>query len=254
MYTMIRYIMLTASRDLLFTGLLLGLMVTTGLSAILGSTAMLEKQAMTLCFAAASARLVLIIGLSVFTCFHLRHSFEQKEMDVLLSRPLSRPQIMLAYWLGLSAVASLLVVAAALIVSFLHGYDVQGFILWALSLLLEVWIVIALALFAGFTLRSAVSSVMVTLGFYVLGRMMAFFLLTLENPTILVNLRVSQWVEGLLTGLAIIIPRLDLFAQTDWLVYGVTHSTDVVLMMAQSACFIPLLLVAAVIDFLRKEF
>jgi hypothetical protein len=254
MLTTIRYIMLTASRDMLFIGVMLGMLLTTALSALLGSTAMLEGNAMTLSFAASSARITLVLGIAVFVCFHLRQSFENKEIDVLLSRPVSRPAIMLAYWLGFSLVASLLVVAAMLILSFLKGYQLEGFFLWSLTLLLEGWLLVALSLFAGFTLRSAVSSVLVTLGFYVLGRMMAFFLLTLDNPVAFIHIELSPWLKGLMAGLAMIIPRLDLFAQSEWLVYGIQHPQEIHLILWQVACFVPLLLLAAIIDFLRKEF
>lgn len=254
MYTTIRYILLTASRDLLFLGLLLGVVIAVGLSMVLGSTAMLEKEAMTLSFASAAARLMLVVGITVFICFHLRQAFEHKEIDVLLSRPLSRAQIMLAYWMGFSCVAFFLVLASATIISLLPAFNVQGYFAWAGTLLLESFLVVALALFASFTLRSAVASVMVTLGFYVLGRMMAFFLLTLNNPSMIINVEISQFTKGLLTGISMIIPRLDLFAQSDWLVYGLQHPQDLQLALMQVVVYIPLLLSAATIDFLRKEF
>ncbi len=254
MITTIRYILLTAFRDMLFMGLLLGVMITTGLSAVLGSTAMLEKAAMTLSFSAASARIVLMMGLTVFVCFHIRTAFEQKEIDVLLSRPLSRFRIMLAYWLGFSLVAFLLVLASVVVISFLPMLQPQGFIAWAVSVLLESWLVVALALFASFTLRSAVSSVLATLGFYVLGRMMAFFLVTLNSHLMLGNPLISQSVKGLLAGISLVIPRLDLFGQSDWMVYGILHPEDLTLALMQIVVYIPLLLMAATVDFLKKDF
>jgi hypothetical protein len=254
MLTTIRYILLTASRDFLFLGLLIGVMLATALSSVLGSTALIENQAMTLSFASASARIVLVLGIMIFVCFHLRQAFEQKEIDVLLSRPLSRFQIMLSYWLGFSLVAFLLVLASVVVISFLPLASKMGFVFWALSLLLESLLVVALAMFAAFTLRSAVSSVLASLGFYVLGRMMAFFLVTLESKLALGNAVVNAGAKGLLMGISLIMPRLDLFGQSDWLVYGIQHPQDLKLAFIQMAVFIPLLLFAATVDFLRKEF
>ena len=254
MLTTIRYILLTASRDFLFLGLLIGVMLATALSSVLGSTALIENQAMTLSFASASARIVLVLGIMIFVCFHLRQAFEQKEIDVLLSRPLSRFQIMLSYWLGFSLVAFLLVLASVVVSSFLPLASKMGFVFWALSLLLESLLVVALAMFAAFTLRSAVSSVLASLGFYVLGRMMAFFLVTLESKLALGNAVVNAGAKGLLMGISLIMPRLDLFGQSDWLVYGIQHPQDLKLAFIQMAVFIPLLLFAATVDFLRKEF
>jgi ABC-type Na+ efflux pump permease subunit len=195
-----------------------------------------------------------MVGLVVFVCFHLRHAFEQKEMDVLLSRPLSRPQIMLAYWLGFSAVAFLLVLTAVMLLSFLPLPNPTGFAVWGVSLLLESWLVVALAMFAAFTLQSAVSAVLAALGFYVLGRMMAFFLLVVKSKLAIGSLWVSQIVKGLLAGISLVMPRLDLFSQSDWLIYGITHSQELMLAGIQALVFIPLLLAASTLDFLRKEF
>lgn len=54
--------------------------------------------------------------------------------------------------------------------------------------------------------------------------------------------------------LAIFVPRLDFFAKTEWLVYGMENSHELRLLLLQAAIFIPLLLVAAIIDFRKKQF
>ena len=84
MLTNIRYITLTAFRDLLFFGLLAAIVLAGVLSATLGSTAMVETEAMTVTYSAASARIILMIGLIVFISFHVRHAFDQKEIDKLI--------------------------------------------------------------------------------------------------------------------------------------------------------------------------
>ena len=90
MFSNIRYVLLTATRDRLFIGLLVGILVAAYISSVLGSTAMLEPEQMTLSFTAASARVIIMIGIIVFIGFHMRNAFDAKEIDVLLSRPISR--------------------------------------------------------------------------------------------------------------------------------------------------------------------
>jgi hypothetical protein len=51
-----------------------------------------------------------------------------------------------------------------------------------------------------------------------------------------------------------VIPRLDFFAKTEWLVYGITDSAEIVQYMLQALVFIILLLAVAIYDFQRKEF
>ena len=254
MLTNLRYILLTALRDKLFIGLLTGVLVATGISAMLGSTAMVENEAMTLSFTAESARTILMLGLTVFVCFHVRQAFDQREIDVLLSRPISRPQVLLSFWLGFSFVAFLLTLSTAALVSCLPMLSRSGFLTWTASLIIESLLVVAIGLFASFTLRSAVSSVMSTLGIYTLGRMMGFFIASSESRLLFHENWINVTLQMILKAVAIIMPRLDLFSQSDWLVYGVLHHKEFEWAMLQSLIFIPLLLLAAIIDFLRKQF
>lgn len=250
----IRYILLTALRDRLFLALLLGILAATWISRVLGGTALVETQEMSLAFGAVSSRLILMIGLVVFLCFHVRHAFDTKEIDVFLSRPVSRARLVLAYWLGFAFVGLLLVLPTCAIIAQMGLVNRAGFFIWGLSLIMEAGLVVAIALFASFTLKSAVASVMASLGFYVLSRMMAFFLITTESAFV----ARAEWQGAILTyalkTIAVVIPRLDLFSKTEWLVYGAHATTDLMLFAAQAFIFIPLLLLATMLDFQRRQF
>lgn len=254
MKTNIRYILLTALRDWLFVGLLFGVAVAAAISSSMGDMAMVEPEQLRLTYAAASARLVLVVGMIVFVCFHVRNAFDTREIDVFLSRPISRPSLVLSYWLGFSVVSLLLVVPSIGIVYWVGALDQQGFGIWALSLTLEILLVVAIALFSAFTLKSAVSSVMASLGFYVLSRMMGFFIATSNSSLLFRSSELNQMSEFVMKTLAIFVPRLDFFAKTEWLVYGLDSDGELYRLLIQAAIFIPLLLAAAVIDFRRKQF
>lgn len=254
MKTNIRYILLTALRDWLFAGLLFGVVVASVISGLMGDMAMVEPEQLKLTYAAASSRLVLVVGLVVFVCFHVRSAFDTREIDVFLSRPISRPNLVISYWLGFSVVALLLTLPSIGIVFWVGALDMKGFGIWALSLVLEMLMVVAAALFAAFTLRSAVSSVMATLGFYVLSRMMGFFIATSKSSLLFRDAGLNQFSEMAMQVLAIFVPRLDFFAKTEWLVYGVENMADIRLMVLQAVIIVPLLLMAAIIDFRNKQF
>lgn len=93
MFSNIRYVLLTATRDRLFIGLLIGIIGAAYISSVLGSTAMLESEHMTLSFTAAAARVIIMVGIIVFIGFHMRNAFDAREIDVLLSRPISRTSV-----------------------------------------------------------------------------------------------------------------------------------------------------------------
>lgn len=253
MLTNIRYILITALRDWLFIGLLAGIMLATGISATLGSTAFIEKQEMTLAFASGSSRLILIVGLIVFVCFHIRNAFDTKEIDVIMSRPISRSNLVIAYWLGFAFVAFLLTVPVVGLMGLIGVVNWQGFIGWGVSLLLETFLVVALALFSAFTLKSAVTSVIATMGFYVLSRMMAFFVVTSQSGMVGGEFK-YMILRYMLSAISTMVPRLDLFAKSEWLIYGFNSSQDWMVFVVQVAIFVPLLVIASIADFRRKQF
>lgn len=244
MITNIRYILLTALRDWLFVALMLGALACSLLAHMLGSTALAETQEMALSYSSASSRVVMLVGLIVFACFHIRNAFETREIDMFLARPITRVSLVCSYWLGFAVVSLLLVLPAIGVVALQGLMDKQGFLLWALSLLAECWLVVALALFASFTLKSAVTSVLASMGLYVLGRMMGFFVTVAPAAT----------GEPLVKTIAVIVPRFDLFAKSEWLIYGVRSMQDYRVGLTQAAIGTPLLVFATILHFRRRQF
>ena len=254
MFSNIRYVLLTAMRDRLFLGLLVGILIAAYISSVLGSTAMLEPEQMTLAFTAASARVIIMIGIIVFIGFHMRNAFDAKEIDVLLSRPISRTSLVISYWLGFSAVGICLVIPTIIMMYFVHVLSISGYMLWSLSLLLEALLVVTIALFASLTVKSGVSAVLASLAMYTLARMMGFFISTTKMGGLFETQQINDASGLVMKGISMVVPRLDFFAKSNWLIYGPKSYEDVWLVLLQAGVFIPLLLAAAVIDFKRKQF
>jgi ABC-type transport system involved in multi-copper enzyme maturation permease subunit len=254
MLTNVRYILLTALRDWLFFGLIASVAIAIWVSRVLGSTALVEAQEMALSFGGASSRVIIMIGLIVFVCFHVRQAFDSKEIDVFLSRPIHRNSLVFSYWIGFVFVALLLVLPTGLILAWSGILHTNGFWVWLLSLFLETCIVTALALFASFTLRSATFAVMTSMGFYVLSRMMGFFMLSSESHMMFGQEWLNSILKYTITIVSMIIPRLDFYANSDWLVYGVERYQDITNFILQTVVFVPLLLLASMLDFRRRQF
>lgn len=254
MWTNIRYILITAVRDRLFIGLLVALIVAALISRAMGYTALLEPQQMTLTFSAAAARMILAVGMIVFVCFHVRHAFDSKEIDVLLSRPISRANLVVSYWMGFALIGTILVVPVLVILYLAGILQWNGFINWSVSLLLEIWLVVAISLFSAFTFSSAVSSVLSSLGFYVLSRMMGFFVATAKNGVLFSDPWINLVLERTIDFVSVLIPRLDFFGKSKWLIYGMDMQLEHFLYAIQAGIFIPLLVVFTIIDFKRKQF
>ncbi len=255
METTIRYILYTAIRDWLFAGILGALGLSIFISYFLGSTVMIEKDQMLIELTSASSRAVLIVGMIVFVCFHVRRAFENKEIELMLSRPITRGKFILGYWIGFCVVACLMLTIVAAFMLVFSKFSPEGLSLWITTMAFEIMIVTAFAVFASIILRSSVSSVLLCFGFYITSRMMGFFSYVLEkgtNSDIISFDYISQKVIWLTSYL---LPRLDLFSQSKWLTYGIDLQTqDWLLPIIQSLIYIPLLLVFATLDFNRKEF
>lgn len=254
MFSNVRFILLTAVRDRLLSGMLLGLMAAAYIASLLGSTAMLENTQLTVSVAAATARLLLMIGCVVFIAFHVRNAYESREMEQLLSRPLTRTQVVLSFWLGFALLATVMVLPVIAVIAVLGILNPLGFAVWSLSLLLESWLVVTLGLFAALILRSAVAAVLASLAMYLCGRLMGFFLVTAAHGLAFHDSWVNTASKTALLAVSAVVPRLDFFAKTHWLVYGVQSTGELRHVLLQSAVTIPLLLTAAMVDFSRREF
>lgn len=252
MWTNIRYIMLTAMRDRLFAGMLTAIAVAALVSSLLGSTALIEKTEMSLALMSSSMRLIVMLGMMLFVCFQLRMAFENKEIDSILARPVSRSALVFSWWLGFVAVGALLTLPVILLLAITGVGNWAGFVGWSASLLMEMMLVVALALFAAFTLRSAVTAATGCMGVYLLSRMMAFFVMTAESAT--VSGSPVEILKYPLIAVSAIVPRLDMFTQSQWLLYGFESHGEWWRIMIQALIFVPLLLCAAIVDFRRREF
>ncbi|MGE3474397.1 MAG: hypothetical protein AB7H70_01185 [Rhodospirillaceae bacterium] len=248
MLATVRLVALTALRNRLFAGLLLALIGATGISIFLGGTALIEQAQAVVVFAAGAGRIVLVAGLVVFVAFHVQSMIETREVEGILARALTRGRFVLGYWLGFGLVTCVFVagLAATLwIVAPVPG----GVPVWAFSLLLECLIVVAVAIFSGLMLERATSCVIFSLGFYALSRLMGLFLGIRDFMPGAREARASDYVVDVL---ALIIPRLDLFAQTGWLVYG--QNGQLLWPFAQGLVFLGLVLAASIFDLTRRQF
>lgn len=255
MKTIIRYTLLTALRDLLFIGLMAMVLIAYALSSFVGSTAMVEEAHTSLAYFAGSSRFVLVIGLVVFVCFHVRRAFENREIESILSKPVSRIEFVVAYWLGFALLAFLVTVPVLIIMYFLSNPNLVGLLYWGVSLFLEISLVIAFALVASLIMKSAVSSVLSCLAFYLISRLMGFFIAAMsQKSSFMGEGKVGEAMTYALQAISAVVPRLDMYAKSSWLIYGVESQNDLWIFQAQSVVYISFLLAMAVFDFKRKQF
>lgn len=258
MISIIRYTLITALRDFLFIGLFGIVVLAMIIANFLGSTALSEQEQMIMTYMAGSSRFIVVVGLVLFVCFHVRRSFDNKEIEVILTKAISRKTFIFSYWLAFTILSLIITIPLVTFISIFTHADKIGLLYWGSSIMCEAIIIIAFAILSALILKSAVTSALSTLCFYFLSRMMGFFISSIHHP-FNTNIPDSEhsihWLsEWILMLVSTILPRLDLFGKTSWLVYGVKDLSEVVIFFTQSLVYIPLLLIVAIIDFNKKEF
>ena len=255
-----RYTMITATRDWLFLGILIMVMIAAGLSVFFGSNALAEQSHMIASYLSASTRGIIITGLVLFVCFNIRRSFENKEIELMLSKPISRTSFVFSYFIGFSALSFVIICPLVMLIILLEQVellqaDLVGVLVWGVSLYLESLIMMAFAFFAALFFKSAISSVFLCIGFYLLSRMFGFFLISVHNPMSLMRSGdIGYYGERILYYISIFLPRLDMFAKSEWVVYGIGHAEQISVFMVSAVIYIPLILYMACFDLLRKQF
>lgn len=252
LFTLVRYMLAAAMRDRLFLGMPLMLALAAGLSIFIGASAIVEQPQMIAAYIGAMSRAILISGIILFVSFNVRRALDNGEVSYILSRPISRAAFILAYSASLMIVASICALFAAILVAAGARPSPAGFIQWAGSLLLEVNLMAIAALFFSINMGSAVSSALACFGFYVLARMSGLLgALALQAGS---GSLIDQVLGRSFEIVSLLIPRLDFFTRTEWLVYGAGDTRAPLYAVLQSLVFIPLLLAAAIFDFNRKRF
>lgn len=248
---LIQYVLIAALRDKLVLSLSIIFILCASLSVFLGSSAITEQDQFTLVFAASTIRLAGATGLILFVVFFIRRSFDSKDVEFLLSRPISRIEYLLSYSAAFSLIGALTGLSQGLAIYILgpHLFS-DGTFLWIISIMVENILIMNVALFFAMFFSSAATGAMVTLSFYVLGRMMGQFLGIIDA-----NKNTShESVEFTMQVVSVLMPRLDLMGQSGWLVYGAGDSVTVLFIVFQGVFFSGLVLGAALLDLAKRQF
>ena len=254
MKIILKYILLSAFRDKLFGALLLALLAAFAMSNLVGFTALSEESYMQTIIFAGTSKIILIFGMIIFICFHINKSFENREIPFMLSKDISRESFLFSYWLGFNIISALLLFFVILILFIFSPVNTIGTIQWFVSLELEMMIISMFAILATLILQSAIFSIFLSSGFYVIAKLMGFFLdaflVTPASQVINFLITASQFILNVISSL---IPRLDIFSQTKWIVYGADFAVFKIILL-QSLIYIPIIFFMAFYDFKNKQF
>ncbi|MBI1328163.1 MAG: hypothetical protein GC136_11065 [Alphaproteobacteria bacterium] len=249
---LVGYVCKAAARDKIFYGFVLLLICLVSFSTFMGSGAVVEKGQFVTIYMAYSLRLLAVMALCLFIAFLVRRLHDNKDLEFLLARPILSLQFILSFLLSfgvLSLLLSFLVFVAFLLTPVVAANS--ALLIWAGTLFFELLIVGAAAFFFALVLPSAVLTIMATLGFYLLCRMLGALLMIIQKHVV-----GGKWgfLNNIMEGVSILIPRFDLVADSGWLLYGVQNIEYMPWFLAHGCLFMVILVVASYLDLTQKQF
>jgi Cu-processing system permease protein len=249
--TLARFTLLEAWRTRLFWLFVIALVLVFAAAYFVQQLAITESTRMQIAFAAAASRLVSVFVLSLYILTCLVREFNDKGLELTLSFDLRRADYIAGRLLGFVLIALAMALLAGLPQMMLA--PLPAALQWSCSLALELVIVAALSLFCILTFTQLMPAASFVAGFYLLSRAMSAIRLISATPILEDKTLSHQAMAWLIDALALVLPALDRFTQSAWLVDGAAGWPAVGICAVQATLYTALLVAAAMFDFYRRN-
>ncbi|MBF0381351.1 MAG: ABC transporter permease subunit [Magnetococcales bacterium] len=174
-----------------------------------------------------------------------------KGLDMVLALPVPRSSYFFGKLLGFAVIAMLISLLFSLTLLFYARGDQVA--LWGVSLFFELLIVTTLSLLCLFTFNQLPAAFTTVFGIYLLSRALTSLILVGKGPIMPKFVIVNELMNMAMAGLAFVLPALDRFTNSAWLVYNTGSGDDLRFVLVQGLIYVTLLSAAALLDFYRKN-
>lgn len=246
-----RYTALEALRNRLFLILFLVIVAAVFLAEFISQVAITESQQIQSAILGAILRLIAVVFVSLFVITSMIREFNDKGFELVLSLPVPRAGYFFGKLLGFSFVAMIVSVLFCLpLLLYVPFFQVAA---WGASLGLELIIITAISLLCLFTFNHVTVAFLAVFSFYLLSRSISAIQLIGHGPLAETNKLSQQLINYTVDAIAYLLPGLDRFTSTEWLVYHTASFNDFMLVLTQSFFYVVLLSSAALFDLYRKN-
>jgi ABC-type transport system involved in multi-copper enzyme maturation permease subunit len=250
--TIARYTLKEAMRNRLLWLLLAAAAGAVGLSGFLQELALTESRQLQAALLAAVLRLAAVFLIATFVISSMVREANDKGLELLLALPLPRAAWLLGKLAGFGLLALLPALLFGALGLFFAPPDQAA--MWALSLLCELWIVAAFSVLSMLTLKQVLPALAAAGGFYLLARSIGTLQLLGHGPGRGSGGGHGQaWLDAGVNLLALLLPHLDQYTRSDWLVYHNGSAAELGAILLQTALALLLLAAAALFDLYRKN-
>ena len=249
--TIARYTLLEALHTRLFVLVAGALLVLLGGSLFAQELAIVESARFQAGVYSAGMRLAGVFIVGFYVLASMAREFDDKGLELMLSLDLARGQYLLGKLAGYLAIGLLVAAAAAAPLALVASPQVV--LQWGVSLAMELALVVAFALFCIVSLGQLTLAATVMVGFYVLARTLTAVRLMGANPIVGGDSLAHQVVQWMTEALALVMPALDGWTRTAWLLDTPPEWFEIALLAGQGTLYVTLLAAAAMYDFYRRN-
>lgn len=246
-----RFTFLEAVRNRLFTLVIVGFICIFGLTEFIGELTITETKQYQSALTASALRLFTVCLIGLFVVTSMVREFNDKGFEMLLSLEITRTSYYFGKYMGFMLLTIIIAIAASLI---LIIYSSVSFVLiWLFSLVCESLIIISLSLLCLFTFKSITTAYISVMAFYILSRSMYIVQLVSDSPILESKTFSQEFINFIIDSIAYVLPDLNIFTQSEWLIYGADIS-NIVPVLIQTSIYFTFLTAAGLFDLYRKEF
>ncbi|MBX9904406.1 MAG: ABC transporter permease [Burkholderiales bacterium] len=249
--TICRYTALEAIRTRVPATALLTLVVLLVASLFIRELAVTETTRFQIGFYATAARLCAVFIASLYVLSSISREFSDKGLEVLLALDVPRSHYICGKLAGFMLTACAIAVVLSLPLWMLA--PAAAVAMWTASLAIELALVIALSLFCIVTFTQLLPAAGFVAAFYLLARSVTAMRLMGGNPVAGQDTLSHQVSRGLVEGLGYLMPALDRWTDTAWLVNAAPEASVLLGIGIQGAVYIALLAAATLFDFYRRS-
>lgn len=248
-FTIARFSFVEAVRGKIIWLVFALLLLTLSISLFISQMALTETRESEVALMSGFLRLSSVLIIIFFVVASIARDFQDKSIELLFSVNMPRYQVFMGKFLGFSIVA--LITASIFffgLVFFANSYSV---LLWSISLWCELTLVALVALLFIFSLQNVTLSLIASISVYSLMRFMPAIQSMGDGP--FQHSLLNKGINSVVDIIDLILPRLDQFSQSSWLVYGGPELSSVVSFSIEFVLFVGVFTLVAIIDLRRKS-
>lgn len=248
--SIMRFTWLEMSRLRVWRFAVLTILIGCAVAEFGAALAVTESAAHRTAFYAAGMRLGAVFVVALIVCVSVLREFDDKGVEAVLSRPVSRADW---YWGRFFGYATVAIGFAVLVCVPLIPQQAFAVLPWGGSLALELVLVTAATLAFTITVRQVPAALSAVAGFYLLARGIAGFGLMANGPTVDATSASARMIAGTVEILAHVLPSLDRYTQTAWFTAPPTAG-EFGFLVVQTIVYAALLGAVGLFDFHRRNF